>query len=178
MNKIKYQISLVLLLVFMMIPSQKKAAKEPLPPRPQKVAGPPEAKRPPEPLLGNVTFGWKNEPETLTTFTPTDLVERYYTFNDTFRVRVMSHYPLRSVTYKKPAKGEPEPPVFGYTMKDDSYDSVDVKGNTILISDKKDPKKEKISLEIIRKGKEITGIKEVKTGRIFRKSEYSVAPSL
>lgn len=176
MNTAKSQLLLLFLLASLAVPAQKNKGKEIAPPK--KVAYTSVVKAVSEPVIkDNAAFRWKNEPETLTTFTPDDLVEKVYVFKGTYSVRVISHYPIETVTYKKPGKDETYI-LPGYTMNFDDYDTVEIKGNTIMLSDKKDPKKEKITLEMIKKGKEIIRIKEVKTGKVFNQSEYSVSPSM
>ncbi|SDI28910.1 hypothetical protein [Chryseobacterium jejuense] len=184
MNISKYQFILLCMLASMAVPAQKKKSSEKLPPRPEKVkyAPPPVAKTIEElmssELDGNPAFGWKNEPETLTTFTPDDLMERIYQFNGTYSARITSLYPLETVQYKKPDKGDDHVVLLGYTAKYDDYDTVEIKGNKILISDKKNPKKEKITLEMTKKGKKVIKVKELKTGRVFTESDYAPPPSI
>lgn len=179
----KYRFVFFILLVSIVVPAQKKKSSEILPPRPKKVEYAPPAAKTIEELLsseldGNPAFRWKNEPETLTTFTPNDLMERIYQFNGTYSARITSLYPLETVKYKKPDKGDDSVVLLGYTAKYDDYDTVEIKGNKILISDKKDPKKEKITLEMTKKGKKIIKVKEVKTGRVYTESDYAPPPSI
>ncbi|WP_273008080.1 hypothetical protein [Chryseobacterium sp.] len=177
----RYQFLLFFLLIFMALPAQKKKSKgiSPMPKR--EVLIPPAiiTKESLEPAIGDIAaFRWKNEPETLTTFTPDDLVERIYDFNGMYSVRIISHYPLETISYKKPDKNDDRVILLGYTAKYDDYDTVELKGNKLQLSDKKDPKKEKIILEVTKKGNKVIKIKEVKTGRIFNESEYSPSPSI
>lgn len=184
MNISKYQCILLILLVSIAVPAQKKKGSGTLPPRPKKVEyAPPPAAKTIEELMsseldGNPAFRWKNEPETLTTFTPDDLMERIYQFNGTYSARITSLYPLETVQYKKPDKGDKNVVLLGYTAKYDDYDTVEIKGNKILISDKKDPKKDKVTLEMTKKGKKIIKVKELKTGRVFSESDYAPPPSI
>ncbi|WP_347216541.1 hypothetical protein, partial [Chryseobacterium sp.] len=116
----KYRFVFFILLIIMVVPAQKKKSSETLPPRPKKVEyAPPPAAKTIEELLssgldGNPAFRWKNEPETLTTFTPDDLMERIYQFNGTYSVRMTSLYPLETVKYKKPDKGDDSVVLLGY----------------------------------------------------------------
>ncbi|MGU3374784.1 hypothetical protein [Chryseobacterium sp. M5A1_1a] len=177
----RYQFLLFFLLIFMVIPAQKKKNKG-VPPFPKKEELIPPIIKPtetPDPALGDMgAFQWKNEPETLTTFTPEDLVEKIYNFNGMYSVRIISHYPLETISYKKPDKDDDRVILLGYTVKYDDYDTVELKGKKLQLSDKKDPKKEKIILEITKKGNTVIKIKEAKTGRVFNKSEYSPSPSM
>ncbi|UHO36662.1 hypothetical protein H5J24_12470 [Chryseobacterium capnotolerans] len=60
-----------------------------------------------------------------------------------YAVRIISHYPLETIQYKKPDKGDDRVVLLGYTVKYDDYDTIELKGNKMTISDKKDPKKKK-----------------------------------
>ncbi|WP_250255143.1 hypothetical protein [Chryseobacterium sp. Marseille-Q3244] len=182
MNIFNYQFILFFILISIVVPAQKKKNKEASPP-PKKVEymhPEPKAKEAAlnAEMEGNTAFRWKNEPEILTTFTPDDLVEKIYDFSGMYAVRIMSHYPLETVSYKKPDKGDDRVVLLGYTVRYEDYDTIELKGSKMTISDKKDPKKEKIILEVIKKGNKIIKIKEVKTGRVFSKSEYSPSPSI
>lgn len=181
MNMVKYQTVLFFLLVSMALPAQKKKNKEAVSPPKKVLYSPPTPKEPmkdSDAIGNNVAFRWKSEPETLTTFTPNDLMEKLYNFNGLFNVRIMSSYPLETISYKKSDKGEDQVVLLGYNMKYDDYDTVELKGNKIFISDKQDPKKEKIILEVTKKGNEIIKMKEVKTGRVFKREIYSPPPSM
>ncbi|MCS4304177.1 hypothetical protein [Chryseobacterium sp. BIGb0232] len=170
------------MLVSMAASAQKKKNREIAPPPPKKVEYAPPTPKKPESFItemdGNTAFRWKNEPETLTTFTPDDLVERIYDFSGMYAVRIISNYPLETVSFKKPDKDDDRIILLGYTVKYDDYDTIELKGNKMTISDKKDPKKEKITLDVTKKGNKIIRIKEVKTGRVFDQSEYSPSPSI
>ncbi|WP_106916073.1 hypothetical protein [Chryseobacterium aurantiacum] len=177
----KYQFLLFFLLVFMATPAQKKKSKgtPSLPKREELIPPAIITKESLEPAIGDISaFRWKNEPETLTTFTPDDLVERIYDFNGMYSARIISHYPLETISYKKPDKNDDRVVLLGYTVKYDDYDTVQLKGNKLQLSDKKDPQKEKIILEVTKKGNKVIRIKEVKTGRVFSPSEYSPSPSI
>lgn len=175
----KYQFLLFFLLIFMGISAQKKKNKEVSPPPKIEdfVRPVPKVEKTQKSAIEDMdAFRWKNEPETLTSFTPDDLVERVYDFNGMYRVRIISYYPLETISYKKPAKDDERVILLGHTIQYDDYDTIEIKGNKIYLSDKKDPKKEKITLEITKRGNKVIRIKEVKTGRVFLQSEYS--PSL
>lgn len=173
---------ILLMLASVAVSAQKKKSKEGAQPPPKKVEYVPPAPKKPESFTpeidGNMAFRWKNEPETLTTFTPDDLVERIYDFRGMYAVRIISHYPLETIQYKKTDKGDDRVVLLGYTVKYDDYDTIELKGNKMTISDKKDPKKEKITFDVTKKGNKIIKIKEVKTGRVFNQSEYSPSPSI
>ncbi|REC47459.1 hypothetical protein [Chryseobacterium pennipullorum] len=175
----RYQFVLMVLLTTIAVSAQKKKTSEEILTPPKKAAYTNAVKAAPsEPLLGdNDAFRWKDEPEKPTTFTPDDLIEKIYRFNGKYSVRIISNYPTETVSYKKPGKNDPENALFGYTMKFEDYDTVEVRGNKILISDKKDPKKERITLDYIKKENKIIRIKEVKTGKVFNKAEYLPSPS-
>ncbi len=161
----KYRFLIIATLISFAAYAQKKPIKKslPLPPPPSVIKNPfPE----------NITFKWQNQPDTLTTLTPTDVFEKSYTFNGQGRnVRISTVYPENSFEYKKSNAGQIE---MAQTLivRYKDYKNVTIVGNNIKIVS--DDGKEEIKLQLTKKGNQLSQIKELSTNKVFIKTDSYV----
>jgi len=175
----KYRILIIATLISFATYAQKKPVKKSLPLPPPPVM-PTYAKVPiaaKNPFPENITFKWQNQPDTLTTFMPTDVIEKSYTFNGQGRsVRLSTVYPKNSFEYKKPNKGEDEM-AQSLIVRYKDYKNVTITGNNIKIVS--DDGKEVIKLQFTKKGNQLIQLKELSTNKVFISTDsYAGEPTI
>ena len=170
----KYRFLIIATVISFAAHAQKKSAKKSLPPPPpvRSEYDMGYSKDHKNPFPESITFKWNNTPEMSITLTPTDVFEKSYTFEGQGRhVRISTAYPTQTFEYKKPNKGEIEM-AQALTIRYTDYKNVTITGNNISIVS--DDGKEKIKLQLVKKGNQLIQLKELNTGKLFSKTDSYV----
>lgn len=175
----KYTLLIVTTLISFSTYAQKKPVKKslPIPPPPVRPLNDSEPGDLRNPFPETITFKWRVEPIEPVMLTPTDVLEKSYTFSGRGKnVRISTAYPKNSFSYKKPDSGEVDM-AQALTIRYKDYKNVSISGDKVKMLS--DDGKEEIRLQLIKKGNKLMEIRELSTNKVFQKTDsYEGEPTI